>query len=152
MLRVLVVCAANICRSPLAAAVLAAKLPPGSARVASAGVRALSGNAADPVVVDLARERGYGNLTGHRSQPLMSLLLSQSDLVLCMEQAQCEQLLRERPTMTGRIRLFADQPPTDIADPVGRARVEYEACLGVIEAAAAQWAARLSRLGLIAGF
>jgi len=150
LLRVLVVCAANICRSPLAAAVLEKKLPSGSARITSAGVRALSGNAADPVIVDLAREHGYGDLTGHRSQPLLSALLSQSDLVLCVEQSQRDQLLRERPTMTGRIRLFADQPPTDIADPVGRARVEYEACLGVIEAAAAQWALRLAHLGLIA--
>lgn len=149
MLRVLVVCAANICRSPLAAAVLAAKLPPGSARVASAGVRALSGNAADPIVVDLARERGYGDLSGHRSQPLLSALLSESDLVLCMEQGQCDQVLRERPTMTGRIRLFADQPPADVADPVGRARAEYEACLALIEAAAGQWSLRLVQLGLI---
>jgi protein-tyrosine phosphatase len=151
LLRVLVVCAANICRSPLAAAVLAARLPAGSARITSAGVRALSGNAADPIVVELARERGYGDLSGHRSQPLLSLLLNQNDLVLCMERGQRDQLLRERPTMTGRIRLYADQPPTDIADPVGRARVEYEACLGIIEAAAAQWPARLAQLGLIAG-
>jgi protein-tyrosine phosphatase len=135
----------------LAAAVLAAKLPAASARISSAGVRALSGSAADPVVVELAREHGYGDLSGHRSQPLLSLLLSQSDLVLCMEKGQRDQLLRERPTMTGRIRLFADQPPTDISDPVGRSRREYEACLSLIEVTATQWGQRLVQLGLIAG-
>jgi protein-tyrosine-phosphatase len=103
------------------------------------------------VVVELAREHGYGDLSGHRSQPLLSFLLSQSDLVLCMEKGQRDQLLRERPTMTGRIRLFADQPPTDISDPVGRSRREYEACLSLIEVTATQWGQRLVQLGLIAG-
>ncbi len=149
MLRLTVVCAANICRSPLGAAVLAAQLPGNVARIASAGVRALSGNPADATILELARERGYGDLSGHRSQPLMSVLLNQSDLVLCMEEGQRDQLLREYPTMTGRIRLYADQPPTDIADPVGRSRADYLACLDAIEAAATQWPIRLAQLGLI---
>ena len=150
MLRILVVCTANICRSPLAAAVLATKLPRGSAHVSSAGLRALHGNAADPVVVELALERGYGDLSVHRSQPVLSMVLSQSDLVLCMEVSQRDELLRQQPTMTGRIRLFADQPPTDVVDPTGRPRSEYEACANLIEVAAAQWPARLAQVGLIA--
>lgn len=147
-MRVLVVCTANICRSPVGAAVLAAKLPCAEVRVTSAGVRALSGNSADPIMIELARERGYGDLSDHRSRPLMSMLSTQNDLVLCMETRQREWLLREQPTMTGRIRLFADRPPMDIADPVGLARRDYEVCLDVIEVAATQWAARLAQLGL----
>jgi len=149
VLRILVVCTANICRSPLAAAILATKLPPDAVLVSSAGVRALSGNPADPTIIELARERGYGDLGGHRSQPLLALTLNQVDLVLCMESAHRDRLLRERPTMTGRIRLFADQPPTDVADPTGRTREDYLACLALLEAAATQWPARLRQVGLL---
>lgn len=129
---------------------LAAKLPRGSARVSSAGLRAMSGNAADAVIVELALARGYGDLSSHRSQPVLSRVLGQNDLVLCMEISQRDQLLREQPTMTGRIRLYADQPPTDVVDPTGRSRSEYEACADLIEVAAAQWPARLAQIGLIA--
>jgi protein-tyrosine phosphatase len=149
LLSILVVCTANICRSPLGAAILARKLPAGSARVTSAGVRALSGNRADPVIVQLAAEHGYGDLTGHRSQPLLAGTLNSIDLVLCMESAHRDRLLKSSPTMTGRIRLFVDQPPADVADPVGRLPEEYLACLKVLEAAAEAWPARLAQVGLL---
>jgi protein-tyrosine phosphatase len=117
--------------------------------VTSAGVRALHGNRADPVVLRLAAEHGYGDLGAHRSQPLLAASLNAVDLVLCMEAGQRDRLLRERPTMTGRIRLFVDQPPTDVADPVGRSLEDYLACLRLLELAAAAWPARLAQVGLL---
>ena len=145
------VCSANICRSPLGAAVLQTVLPRGAVKISSAGVQALSGNSADPIVVELARERGYVDLSGHRSQALLSGTLSGVDLVLCMAASQRDQLLREQPTMTGRIRLYADMPPRDVADPTGRSRADYVACLDLIERSAMQWPGRLVQAGLLTG-
>jgi protein-tyrosine phosphatase len=151
MLRLLVVCTANICRSPLAAAVLQKTLPPGSARIASAGVPALSGNPADPIVQQLARERGYGELSSHRSQPVLPMMLAQHDIVLAMEDRHVADILAMAPTLTGRVRRYAEPLPwlTNVADPVGKERSHYEFCLGVLEQGADQWRSRLANMGLI---
>jgi len=151
MLRLLVVCTANICRSPLAAAVLQKTLPPGSARIASAGVRALSGNPADPTVQGLARERGYGDLAAHRSQPVLPMMLAQHDIVLAMEERHVADILAMAPTLTGRVRRYAEPLAgvVDIADPIGQSRPVYESCLDLLEQGAQQWRDRLTNMGLI---
>ena len=128
---------------------LSAILPRDSARVSSAGVRALSGSAADSEMIEIARERGLGDLVSHRSRPLFGSALLESDLVLCMERMQRELVLRNYPTMTGRVRLLADAPPSDINDPTGRSRADYEACADTIERAIDDWRTRLVAVGLI---
>ena len=151
MLRLLVVCTANVCRSPLAAAILRAKIPVESAQISSAGVRALSGNLADPVVQQLALERGYGDLSTHRSQPVLPRLLAQHDLVLAMEARHVADILAMSPELTGRVRRFAEpiKELTDIADPIGQERAVYEQCLGVLEQGAVLWEKRLKQMGMI---
>ncbi|MFP3562076.1 low molecular weight phosphotyrosine protein phosphatase, partial [Paraburkholderia sp. SIMBA_049] len=65
--RVLVVCEGNICRSPLACAMLAQALP--GIGFSSAGTHALVGEGADPLVLEMARERGV-SLDDHVAAPL----------------------------------------------------------------------------------
>ena len=71
--RLVVVCTANICRSPLAAAMLAAQVRDRGAEahvvVTSAGVDARHGDPAAPPSVAIARERGL-DLVAHRSRPV----------------------------------------------------------------------------------
>lgn len=87
--RILVVCSANICRSPFAAALLrqrlAEKFPDraGEVDVSSAGVRALVGHAMDPVAAQLLEARG-GSGQGFAARQVGADLLRQSDLVLVM--------------------------------------------------------------------
>lgn len=75
------VCTGNICRSPVAAAVLAAALP--GAEVRSAGTNAVVGAPADPTMSTLAGELGH-DLSGHRSRRLVAPLVDQADLVVTM--------------------------------------------------------------------
>jgi protein-tyrosine phosphatase len=78
------VCTGNICRSPMAAALLAAELRDRAvhATVHSAGTMAWRGPATDLAVVAM-RERGI-DLSAHRARPLTAALVEQADLVVGM--------------------------------------------------------------------
>ena len=87
--KVLVVCEGNICRSPLACALLARALP--HIGFSSAGTHARTGEGADPLVAEMARVRGV-NLAGHVATPLTDERVRDADLVLTMTHAQREQI------------------------------------------------------------
>lgn len=81
---VLLVCTANICRSPVAEAFLRHRLAAlGSDVVVHAAGLHSGGRRADPVVVKMLRRRGL-RLRGRRSTTLTEQLLSSADLVLGM--------------------------------------------------------------------
>src|SRR5512136_1311836 len=83
--RVLVVCVGNICRSPMAEALLRARLGHWPRfDVSSAGLSALVGRPADESTVALMRERGI-DISAHRARQLTPRLVAGSDLVLVME-------------------------------------------------------------------
>ena len=122
-LRVLVVCTGNICRSPLAAALLESELaaawgvaPPDLHElgwvVASAGTMALPGCPASEHSVDAAREIGV-DLARHRSQNLEDALRHDWDLVLAMSRSHLQALPRGV-----RGELF-DPVDREIPDPFG---------------------------------
>jgi protein-tyrosine phosphatase len=91
----LVVCTANIARSPLAAALLdvhtRVRALDGEVEISSAGTRAREGNAAAPASVAIAA--GWGvDLRQHRSQPVTDELLERSDLILTMTEGHRDAL------------------------------------------------------------
>jgi protein-tyrosine-phosphatase len=83
--RILVVCRANVARSPLAEVMLRAGLTGTGIDVASAGVQAITGASPARGSVDLAARRGL-DLTAHRSQPVTVPLLVASTLVVTMSE------------------------------------------------------------------
>lgn len=91
-LHVLVVCTGNLCRSPMAAAMLEARLRQRGvdAVVESAGF-VTEGKRASFPAVELLAERGI-DLAAHRSRRVGALDLSRPDLVLCMERRHVREL------------------------------------------------------------
>jgi protein-tyrosine phosphatase len=127
----LVVCTANVCRSPLAARTLDLALR-GSAlagvSVTSAGTRALEGEAMCPVSAeDLpADDRGYA--AEHRARQLTGDLVREAGLVLTMERAHRSTAvqaapgsqakvftLREAEALLGVLAERDGEPPADLA-------------------------------------
>lgn len=124
---IVTVCTANVCRSPMAAALLQHALaaqpePLRSLKVVSAGVAARAGEPASENSVVALRKVGI-DLTGHRSQPLTQQMLDEALAVICMTeshramiQVQAEpvppNLYLFRQFMTGNI-------DREIADPYG---------------------------------
>jgi protein-tyrosine phosphatase len=90
---VLVVCHGNICRSPVAGALLARELAPLGIEVQSAGF--IGFNRPSPPEAIAAAERHAINLTAHRSQLVTAAMARTTDLIVVMDPAQ-RQLLRER--------------------------------------------------------
>jgi protein-tyrosine phosphatase len=86
-MNLLVVCTANIARSPLAEAMLAWQLGPHGVRLASAGIRAQPGYPAAEESRWLASSRGL-DLDYHRSRPVDDRLLAGAHLVLTMSRRQ----------------------------------------------------------------
>lgn len=80
---VLVVCSGNICRSPLAEQLLAARLRASGSplRLLSAGTIAEEGLPMDETAAELSRRYG-GDPTEHTSRPLTEELVARSGLVL----------------------------------------------------------------------
>jgi protein-tyrosine phosphatase len=120
-MQVLVVCTANIARSPLFAAMLAARAGDtdlaedraGDAgdgiRVGSAGTRARPGVGAAEGSQVLANRRGL-DLTGHRSRPVTAELIATSELVLTMSERQrdaCAPLATQAAARVFTVREFA---------------------------------------------
>lgn len=86
---ILVVCEGNVCRSPMAEALLHARLP--DRTVTSAGINALVGMQAAKLSQDVMNERGL-ELSGHRARQLRHLMCVEADLILVMEREQKTEL------------------------------------------------------------
>jgi len=83
MKNILVVCTGNICRSPIAAALLQYELDKKNLpiEVSSAGISALVNHAADPLAKEVTLEKKGVDLSNHRGRQITLDILLQSDLV-----------------------------------------------------------------------
>ncbi len=146
---ILVVCTANICRSPAAQSVLSAQLAQQPARVESAGTRALDGNAIDADMAALLKVRGFDTMEQHRSRPIMPTMLARYDLVLCMQDQHLQEVLALYPAGRGKVRLLGHWSDQEIGDPIGQAEPVYAAALDQIELCAGQWTKKLIDMGMM---
>lgn len=167
--RVLTVCTANVCRSPLAEALLRHRLDPARFAVESAGVRALDGGRTDPHVVQLLTRRGIAtaDLTPRQLTPEIA---RQADLVLTATRDHRGQVLEVFPgalrrtftllefaALAGRAEgddaaavvrtaaMLRSEGPAevDIDDPIGQPDAVHDAVAAQIEDATAAIADRL---------
>ncbi len=93
-LRVLMICTGNICRSPMAAGLLAHLLPPSlnsGVVVQSAGTHGLHGNRAEPFAIQAAEAYG-ADITDHRARIVDATMVKSADLVLAMENYHLEKI------------------------------------------------------------
>jgi protein-tyrosine phosphatase len=124
---VLCVCTGNICRSPAAARMLAARLGP-SVAVGSAGFRALIGRPISRPMADRLEAAGFDSADFAARQLLTSMIRS-ADLVITMTRRQRAEIGRLAPPVAGRTftllefaRLVGGLAPDDLpeADPAER--------------------------------
>jgi protein-tyrosine phosphatase len=142
--RFLMVCVGNICRSPMAAAVLEARLGElgHEGRVESAGIAALVGSPASPLARELMRERGL-DISAHRARQLTREMLGEFDLVLVMEDAHRRVVEQMHPPARGRVQRLGRFGDFDVPDPYGGPRAEYERALGLIDRGIAEYEGKL---------
>ncbi len=141
--RVLLVCVGNICRSPVAEALLRQRLgADGPARVSSAGLQALEGSGMDPTAACLLREAGVA-MAAHRARQATPALLRAADLVLAMERAHVEAVVARVPQMRGRVFRLGHWEGVDVPDPYRQQRIAFEHVHALIERNLEHWLAHL---------
>ncbi|MDP3196191.1 hypothetical protein [Tabrizicola sp.] len=137
-----VICHANICRSPVAAALLEQT---SGLHVKSSGLHAVPNQPADRRMIEFLGGE-LSSLLGHRSSRFSDRKHPTADLVLVMERSQKRHVLELVPHLTGRTMLFGQwlEGEPDIADPFGRSDADYEFTIGLLRVAASTWLERLS--------
>ena len=104
MARVLLLCTANQCRSPMGEAILRGLRP--ALEVRSAG-RLPGGVGASPTAVEVLAERSL-DLSGHVSQTATPALMAESDLILGMAREHVRDAVLMRPEVRPRAFVLKD--------------------------------------------
>jgi protein-tyrosine phosphatase len=129
---ILLVCTANICRSPMAEAWIRAKHPCRS--ISSAGVAALVGKPADPCAIHVMDSIGI-DLSSHRARQLDEALCWKNDLILAMERAHVRAIEKQFPMARGKTYLLGHWSSSyqEISDPYQKPLFAFEASLHQIQ-------------------
>jgi protein-tyrosine phosphatase len=133
MPHILIVCTANICRSPVAEVILREHLQERGLEqwtVSSAGTWAEIERGAAHYSKQLMADRGY-DLSGHRARMLDETLLERADLVLCMESGHVEAIKTEFATQAKKVYLLSEMAGRNynIPDPYGQSLEKYRAMI-----------------------
>ena len=154
MKQVLVVCTANICRSPAVAALIQLRLAAAGladqVTTTTAGVFGVAGQPADVMMAVLLAERKI-NLNGHRSHPLNNADLTGAALVLVMEEAHRQAIFYRSPQALHKVLLLSELAGhhADLPDPHGGTPSGYRAVIAQVDSYLdAGWPRRSARLGL----
>ena len=149
MIHILVVCTANICRSPAAELILRDELKHLQVQVDSAGTAAQNNYPADDRMLKSMLSRGFQDLSVHRSKMLLPSHLLKYDLVLCMESKHIELAEAMQMNARGKVKLLGHwNGGAQVDDPIGREKVFYENAIDQMQLMAKQWSEKIALLGL----
>lgn len=140
---VLILCHANICRSPAAEGLLKKRLMQDThITIQSAGIHAMPGLPAASDVIELLQLQDI-NLTKHRSRQVNQELLAWSDLILVMETVQQKDLGYLYPGVQGKAHCLGKWQQCDIPDPFSKSRSFFEESIQLIDHCLAEWQRRV---------
>lgn len=112
--KVLFICIGNICRSPMAEGLF--KQAMGDKAVFSAGISAMVGEPADRLSIQLMQERGI-DIRDHRAKNLAGWMISETDLIVTMDQDQKRFIEQRYPASKGKVMRIGDSGKYDVPDP-----------------------------------
>ena len=141
--RILIVCVGNICRSPMAEALLRERLRARGITVESAGLAPLTGKPVEPDAAAVLSDHGLA-ADGHSARKITPELIASTDLVLAMDHRQLAAIHAIAPEARGRTYLLGHWiGDVDVPDPYGQPRAVFENTFALIRRAVDAWVDRL---------
>ncbi|MGM8890746.1 low molecular weight protein-tyrosine-phosphatase [Psychrobacter sp. 1Y1] len=138
---ILVVCVGNICRSPIAEAILKQQYP--QKTIDSAGVSAVVGNGADPNAITVMSELGI-DMSGHIAKQIDETLVMRADLILTMSANQTKWITERWPHCRGKTFRIGHWIDEDIADPYKQEKAAFETARQGIVSSLDLWTGQIS--------
>ena len=140
---IVVLCEGNICRSPMAAALLAKALP--EVQLRSAGLGALIGRPADDMAVKLMQEEGI-DIRSHRAVQVTRDLSMAADVIFVMDDEQRARVEGFYPQVRGRVFRIGRFTNQDVPDPYRQPEAAFRSSLAVLKAGIAEWLPRIRQI------
>lgn len=138
---ILVVCVGNICRSPMAAAILKQQYP--QKNIDSAGIAAVIGAPADDHAITIMAAAGL-DITSHVAKQISTEMVNEAELILTMSESQTKWIERQWPYCRGKVFRIGHWLDKDIEDPHQQGKLAFETANQDIRDSLSQWADKLS--------
>jgi protein-tyrosine phosphatase len=133
---ILVVCIGNICRSPMAEALLKQSYP--DRNVFSAGLEALVGHTADPMAIECMNEVGV-DINTHVARLLDRDMLIEADIVFAMSNEQVRAIEERWSFSKGKVFKLCHWSRNSIPDPYRKGKPEFLLAKSLIEKGVSDW-------------
>jgi protein-tyrosine phosphatase len=146
MFRILVVCVGNVCRSPMAVALLRQRLAGCEVTVESAGLAAPVGRPIHPLAETVLAMHGL-SLRQHVASQIQHARVAEADLVLAMEPRHVAALQAMEPKARKKTFLLGKwHDNAAIRDPNGKDLAAFERAYVQIESYSDAWLARIQKM------
>ena len=138
---ILVVCVGNICRSPMAEALLKQRYP--HKNIDSAGVGALVGHSADPAALEIMAGQEI-DITNHVAKQIDEGLAKKADLIFTMSDSQTKWIEERWPFCRGKTFKLGHWQDKDIADPYKHEMSAFQTAYQDIVDSLEHWSDKIS--------
>jgi len=138
---ILVICVGNICRSPIAEALLKQQYP--NKQVDSAGLSAVVGSPVDPKSQAVMTPYNV-DMSEHVAKQINEQLVKTASLILTMSEGQKKWIEERWPHCRGKTFRIGHWIDKDIADPYRHEKSAFETARQDIVASLEQWTDKIS--------